>query len=357
MIKAFATLLLCFVALTARAVMNGPYLYAAQNNSTIHVYEINRGHAQVKTFRFSALASEDVRGIAASTAQHRLYIMHNGGNAGHLVCIDLLTDKTLWDRTEYSPHVDRGNITPDGKTIYLPSYEGDITPYISVIDAVTGNLIKKLPQPTGTHDTLCSYDGTKTFQENKNATDVRIHTISTTTNTEVAVTKSFDGRAQPFVVNRANTLLFSDVETVYGFQYADLKTGTIQTANFTGTTHNGLKWPHGIGLKPNEQEVWACDRGIGNHFVHVFDVGALPPVQTRVVQVSNDNPHWLTFTRDGRYCYVAGEKGKSERMDVIDTATYTRVASLAPSEDMLEVDFANGAIPAVGDQFGVPTRK
>jgi DNA-binding beta-propeller fold protein YncE len=191
--------------------------------------------------------------------------------------------------------------------------------------------------------------------ENK-SNDDRIRTISTANNRITAITDKFAGIVQSFAVNGKNTFLIADVIGVYGFQYADLTTGHILgTARFAGTVWRGqgAPSPHGIGMKPNETEAWVCDRGVGNHFVHVFNIASLPAVQTQLVTVSNDNPHWLTFTIDGRYCYVAGEKGKNERTDIVDTTNYTRVGSLGPSEDLLEVDFNNGQVTAAGSQFGI----
>lgn len=79
----------------------------------------------------------------------------------------------------------------------------------------------------------------------------------------------------------------------------------------------------------------------------------MPPRQTHLVTLSNDNPHWLTFTIDGRYCYVAGEKGAGEQTDIVSTGTYQRVGSLPSSEDLLEVDFSDGVVTAVGNQYGL----
>ena len=64
-------------------------------------------------------------------------------------------------------------------------------------------------------------------------------------------------------------------------------------------------------------------------------------------------PHWITFGIDGRFAYVAGRKGSEDVTDVIDVPTYQRVSSLWPSEDLLEVDFADGSLVAVGNQFGI----
>ena len=85
--------------------------------------------------------------------------------------------------------------------------------------------------------------------------------------------------------------------------------------------------------------------------VHVFDMLASPP-ELPPVPVSNVS-HWLTFSIDGRFAYVAGRKGSGDRTDVIDAASYQRVGSIGPSEDLLEVDFRDGSVVAVGNQFGI----
>lgn len=333
---------------------SGRFVYAAQDDGTVRVYDINGAHALVKTLIFFA-GRCDVRGLAVAAPTHRLYMMFNSSGQGHISCLDLLTDKLLWDHVIH-PGVDRGDVTPDGKTLYVPSYEGLYnSPYEFVVDAISGNVVSKIAMPIKTHDTVCSLDGTKVFMENKSVDD-RIRTISTTTNQIIANTAKFAGIVQPFAINGKNTLVIADVIGIYGFQYANLVTGQILgTAKFVGTQWRdpGQTHPHGIGMTPNEKEAWVCDRGTGNPYVHVFDITSLPPTQTRLARISNDNPHWLTFTVDGKYCYVAGEKGKNKSTDIVDTATYARIGSIAPSEDLLEVDFSNGTVTTTGSQFGV----
>lgn len=70
--------------------------------------------------------------------------------------------------------------------------------------------------------------------------------------------------------------------------------------------------------------------------IHVFDMKATPPNELQPVAASHV-PHWLTFSIDGRFAYVAGRKGSADLTDVIDVPTYQRVSSLEPSEDLLEV--------------------
>jgi hypothetical protein len=344
-------------AVPGRAAMDGKFIYAAQDDGTLHVYDINNSHSPVKTNRVFTASGGDIRGVCAAAPTHCFYVMYNVNNAtGYVACVDLTNDVILWNKAERTNGVDRGVVTPDGKTLYIPSYEGEPTSSnVLVVDALTGNLISKIPITPLTHDAICSLDGTTVFISNKN-NDQRIRGISTASNQVSSTTSQFSGVVQPFAINGRNTFVIVDVIGIYGFVYADLVTGHILGTNlFTGTTWTGLgsPYPHGIGMSPDEHEAWVCDRGPGNHWVHVFDITSLPYVQTRLVTVSHDSPAWLTFSIDGRYCYVAGEKGLGEITDVIDTSNYIRVASLAPSEDLLEVDFSNGTVTQTGDQYGI----
>ena len=107
---------------------------------------------------------------------------------------------------------------------------------------------------------------------------------------------------------------------------------------------------HGIGLTPDEKEVWVVDGA--NQRVHVFDATVMPPAYRTSIEVL-DQPGWVTFSLDGAYAYPStGE--------VIDAKTKKIVAHLkdeegrqVQSEKLLEIDFAGGVPVRVGDQFGV----
>ena len=91
---------------------------------------------------------------------------------------------------------------------------------------------------------------------------------------------------------------------------------------------------HGIAWTPDETQVWVNDGG--SPFVHVFDMLASPPKELAPVASSHVS-HWLTFSIDGRFAYVAGRKGSGDVTDVVDAERYERVGSLQPSEDLLEI--------------------
>ena len=113
-------------------------IYAAQDDGTLHVYDIDAGHRLVHTIPVFACCG-DVRGAAAAVPTHRFYVMYNRGDEGHVASIDLLSGQVVWDKVLHTPGVDRGNLTPDGTTLYLPTWESDpSSPYELVVDALSG---------------------------------------------------------------------------------------------------------------------------------------------------------------------------------------------------------------------------
>lgn len=326
------------------------YIYAAQSDGKVQVYDMDHSHHQVKAIQAFACCA-DVRGAAAAAPTHRFYVMYNRDNHGHVLAIDLLTDQVLWDRVVHSPGVDRGNLTPNGRNLYLPTYEGDPgSPYELVLDAMTGAEVGRIALPLRSHDTIVSLDGRRVFMETKSPTHA-MYVADTATNQVVKTISGYccTGILAPFSINGAGTTIVNDVYGYYGFAVADTDSGRVTNwVPFTGTRGST---GHGIAWTPDESEVWADDGG--NPYVHVFDMTASPPVQTHLVRVSNVSPHWITFSRNGQYAYVAGRKGSDDPTDIIDPTTYLRIGALAPSEDLLEVDFDGGAVSAVGNQFGV----
>ncbi|PYK75286.1 MAG: hypothetical protein DME42_02870, partial [Verrucomicrobia bacterium] len=343
-----------FLLIVSATAMNGQFMYAPHSDGTITVHDINNSHALVKTINVFSLAGANLRGAAAAMPTARFYLFHNVNQEGHIACVDLTNDSLIWDQIVHTPGVDRGDVTPDGQKLYVPTWEDDPnSPYQLVLDAATGNLLSTITMPSRTHDTLCSLDGTKVFMENKDGLDRRVRVVSTADDQVVLATDQFTGIIQPFVVTADNSLLIANVIGTYGFQYADPATGrVIGNALFVGTTYNG-SWPHGIGMTPDQHEAWVCDRGPGNHFVHVFDITSLPPQQTHLVTLPDDNPSWLTFTIDGRYCYVTSSKAADQYTTIVSTSTYQTVGAIPASPNLLEVDFTNGSVTAVGSQYGV----
>jgi 6-phosphogluconolactonase (cycloisomerase 2 family) len=107
---------------------------------------------------------------------------------------------------------------------------------------------------------------------------------------------------------------------------------------------------HGVGLTPDEKEVWVCDAA--NSRLHVFDATIMPPRQLTSIAL-REQPGWVTFSLDGRYAYPStGE--------VIETLTKKILTALGDekgrevhSEKMVEIVLQNGVPVRTGDQFGL----
>jgi hypothetical protein len=325
-------------------------IYAAGDDGTLRVYDMDAGHRLVDTIRVFGCCG-DVRGAAAAVPTHRFYVMYNRGNEGHVASIDLLSGHVVWDKVAHTPGVDRGNLTPDGTTLYLPTWESDpSSPYELVVDALTGAVRATVPLPPRSHDTVVSLDGSRVFMETKSPT-AEMYVTSTATNTVVTTISGYccGGVLAPFSVNGRGTLMVNDVVGFAGFQIADVTTGrVIASVPITGRAASP---GHGIAFTPDERQVWVNDGG--SPYVHVFAMTAIPPRQTALVRVSNSSPHWVTFDIGGRFAYVAGRKGAGEPTDVIDARTYQRVGELSASEALLEVDIGATDVVSVGNQFGV----
>ena len=332
---------------TALQVVASNLIYAAQNDGTIHVYDLDNHHVEVKVIRlFSCCA--DVRGITAAVPTQRLYVMYNRDSQGHVASLDLMSGQVIWDRVLHIPGVDRGDLTPDGRTLYLPTWEGDPgSAYELVIDAETGTEQARIALPPRSHDTIVSLDGQRVFMETKSAT-ASMYVADTVTNHLLEALGGYccSGVLAPFAINGTGTKVVNDVNGYAGFQLADVALGGVTEFIPFASGQGG----HGIAWTPDESEVWVNDGGMPD--VHVFDMNASPPQELRLVAVSHV-PHWITFNIDGRFAYVAGRKGSEDVTDVIDVPTYQRVSTLGPSEDLLEVDFADGSLVAVGNQFGI----
>jgi DNA-binding beta-propeller fold protein YncE len=298
----------------------------------------------------AAQGPENVKGVAVSQPLGMIYV----STTKRLAAWDLLTEKKVWEQTYDGVCCDRMAMSPDGKTMYVPSFEG-LNWY--VVDAKTGNLIKSLPAPEtqGAHNTIWSLDGSKVFLAGLRSKTMSI--ADPKTNTIVQTVGPFANSVRPFTVNGAGTLIYANVNDLLGFQIADVKTGkvvqTVQVQGFGWARERlaGHGCPsHGIALSPDEKELWVTDGS--NSTVHVFDNTVMPPKQVRSIKM-RDQPFWLTWSADGKWVY-------SSSGDIIDAASKQVIAGLkdelgrdVQGEKAVEVIYQSGKLTKAVDQFGV----
>ena len=223
----------------------------------------------------------------------------------------------------------------------------------NVIDAASGKLIAEVETKSGAHNTVVSRDGRRMYLGGLKSPILFV--ADTGTHAIVQKVGPFAGSIRPFTVNGAATRAFICVNDLLGFEIGDLTSGKklhrVEVAGFaTGPVKRHGCPSHGIGLTPDEREIWVVDAF--NQQLHVFDNTVEPPRQQESIAL-REQPGWITFSLDGKFGYPStGE--------VIDVAGKKVIAALADesgrpvhSEKMIEIDFNEGVPVAVGDQFGV----
>ena len=241
-------------------------------------------------------------------------------------------------------------LAPDGKVIYLPSLEKE---HWHVVDALTGDVIKKIVTKSGAHNTIYGLDGRHAYLAGLKSPILRV--TDTKTHSVVREIGPFGNVIRPFTVNGRETLCYVNVNDLLGFEVGDLATGkmlhrvAVEGYEIGPTKRHGCP-SHGVGLTPDEKELWLTDAA--NSRMHVFDNTVMPPKQMASIGL-RDEPGWVTFGLDGRYAYPSTG-------DVIEVKTRKIVAGLTDekgtavqSEKLLEIDFAGGRPVRAGDQFGV----
>ncbi|MEI6465501.1 MAG: hypothetical protein WCQ89_12320 [Verrucomicrobiota bacterium] len=323
--------------------------YLERGGHGVLVFDLDRGHAFVKRLPARGLGADgkplNVKGIVASAATGRLYV----STLEFLTCFDLRTDKILWEKA-YAGGCDRMALSPDGRVMYLPSLEKD---HWHVVAALSGDIIKRLDLKAGAHNTLYGLDGKHAYLAGLRAPILRV--ADTATHTIAKEVGPFSSAIRPFTINGRQTLCFVNVNGLLGFEIGDLVTGQklhrVEVQGFKPGVPKRHGCPsHGIGLTPDEKEIWVCDGA--NQRMHIFDATVMPPKQVASL-LMRDDPGWITFSLDGKYAYPStGE--------VIDVATRKIVATLTDetgaavhSEKVVEVHF-DGEVPVrAGDQFGI----
>lgn len=116
--KIFLTALLAFLV-TGLPAQVQRYLYVADDQGWIHIYDINKNHSLVR--KFEVPGTGEYKGISADATRKRLYLSSYTGD--QFVCVDLTTEKILYSIPVIG-YPDSHAQTPDGKFITCPKGMG-----------------------------------------------------------------------------------------------------------------------------------------------------------------------------------------------------------------------------------------
>lgn len=322
----------------------------------IYVYDIDNSHRLLKFISLPKLGG--TRGACAEATNDRFYIAHNNNK---LLCMDLRTEKILW-QNEYTKEqggCDRIGVTPDGKKLYAPGGWWNASPNVKVIDGENGKLLKeiKVAPNGGLHNLIVSLDGTRVYCGSVRYDHLTV--IDTKTDTIVRRVGPISRVIQPFTINGSQTLAYINTHLHafgkgIGFEIGDLKTGKIlHVVKVDGLEHRKQRC-HGVGLTPDEKEVWLVDQGAKK--LHIFDNTVMPPTFKQSIDVAAKTHGWICFSTDGDYAYP-------DTGEVFDVRTKKVVAHLTDqpagkgnsvnSSKFVEIHFKGSDVVYVSRQMGV----
>jgi YVTN family beta-propeller protein len=261
-------------------------------------------------------------GIAAPASQDVIYVTieGNGRNKpGELVWIDPFTDKVT-RRMDIGPEPNQLAVTPDGKFAYIPVNDG----HYEVVDLAQAKIIERIETGGRPHNTLCSADGKRMYlapmgsPKKVTIVDVATH--------KVIDTIPFSNVVRPIALTQDEKRLFAEVDGLVGIEMADIPSRKMVErvpAELSEDQKTKASRSHGLGVRPDQKEVWECD--VEHHDVHVYDITGSRPRQIATIPIGSQI-YWVTFTPDGKICYVSARGARS--VAAVDTATKKIVARM-----------------------------
>lgn len=263
-------------------------------------------------------------GIAVPAAQDKILVTIEGSRPGRLVWIDPRTDKVV-RRMNVGPAPNQLAVTPDGKIAYVPVEDG----HWEVIDLDRAEIIKRIRTGGRPHNTVCSADGKHMYLAAMG--DVhKVVVVDVATHTPDGEIR-FSNVVRPITVDRDDRRLYAEVDGLVGFEVADVAARRVVQQvedRLTAKERAAPSRSHGIAIRPDQKELWECD--VMHHEVHVFDLTGERPRQTDTIPIGSE-VYWLTFSPDGKRCYVAARGADS--VAVVDTASKKIVTRLAAGRE------------------------
>ena len=322
--------------------------YLGYGGHGLLVFDMDDHHRLVKRIQTRGLhpggTPSNVKGVAVSVPLNSIFV----STLESLQRIDLATDKVVWEKP-FEGGCDRMAISPDGKTMYLPSLEKD---FWNVVDCATGEILTKIQVAGRAHNTIYGPSGQRVYMGDIASPSLFVADAKTHKITQKV--GPFGNGIRPFTINGAESLVFVTVDSLLGFEVGDLRTGKLLARVVVdgwdkGPVRRHGNPSHGVGLTPDEKELWVADGH--NMRLHVFSAQA--PYQQLTTIPLQDMPGWITFSLDGKYAYPSSG-------EVIDVKTRRILYTLQEehynnvgSEKMVEVHFQGQQVVRTGDQFGI----
>ena len=274
--------------------------YLGYGGHGILVFDIDKHHGFVKRIATKGFhpggTPSNVKGVAVSIPLNSIFI----STIESLQRIDLATDKLVWEKT-FDGGCDRMSISPDGRTMYLPSFEKG---FWNVVDCATGDIIKKIDVYKRAHNTIYGPAGKYVYLDD--IASPWLYIADANKHELVNKVGPFANFVRPFTINGKETLTYVTVDSLLGFEVGDLTSGKklahVEVKGWNpGPVRRHGNPSHGIALTPDEKEIWLADGH--NMRLHVFSATA--PYQQLTTIPLQDMPGTATY----KYLFVTASSG------------------------------------------------
>jgi YVTN family beta-propeller protein len=258
-------------------------------------------------------------GIAVPASQDVVLVTIEGKKPGELVWIDPFTDKVV-RRMPIGPAPNQLAVTPDGKFAYVPCSDG----FYEVIDVPGARIVERIFTGGRPHNTLCSPDGKRMYLAPMGSPK-KVTVVDVATHKPVAEIP-FSNVVRPVALSKDEKRLYAEVDGLVGIEVADVERHKMihrVLAELAPEHRKVASRSHGLGIRPDQKEVWECD--VEHHEVHVYDVTGERPRQIATVPIGS-RVYWLTFSPDGKICYVSARGAGA--VAAVDTQTKKIVARM-----------------------------
>jgi YVTN family beta-propeller protein len=260
-------------------------------------------------------------GIDAPASQNVIYV--SGEGKGELVVIDPFTDKVK-KTIKIGKLPNQLAVTPDGKFVYVPVDDG----HWEVVDPAAGKIVKRIKTGGKPHNTLCSADGKRMYLAPMG--DPHKVTIVDVATHEPIGEISFSSVVRPVAMSRDEKRFYAQVDGLVGMEVADIAARKMihrVAAELNPAQQKVASRSHGIAIRPDQKQIWSCD--VEHGLVQVFDRTVEPPKQIATIDMGG-KVYWLTFTPDGKICYVS-VRSKNE-VAAVDTETKKIITRIPAGE-------------------------
>ncbi len=218
---------------------------------------------------------------------------------GELVWVDTTTFE-IQDRIEVGPQPQEHECTPDGKWIYVPCGDGQYW----VVDGIARRVVKKIVTGGRPHNTVVSPDGQRMYLSPMGYPHA-VTIVDVNDGHKVIGELPFGDVTRPPAITDDEGRFFENIDNMLGFQVADIAARkVVKSVRHSIPRARQGEWSrsHGLGVRPDQQEIWSCN--VEHHMVHVHELASGDYEEIAAINFPG-RVYWLSFSPDSKYCFVS----------------------------------------------------